>query len=682
MKKFAKLLSMVLAVAMVLTMFVGAFEYKDDAAIDEDKAEAVYAVYDWAVMQGNDKGEFNPKGLLTRDEMSKIMYALKEVGLDVASYYGGFLSVFTDAAKVPNWSKNYMGYAYIQNIFIGNDQKQINALGNLSYVQAAIVLLRAMGMENANNTYEVGDVKYNRYEGPKWFNNAVADGITNKLFEDLDISDFKANITREDVAVMIYNAVGEKNAHDFAIAQKANDIVVGTETKDKVDYFELADGTLYPIGDLKVADYIGKEVEFSMEDKEIVSTIKVVNSTSIDTTIGAIVIKDGELKVGSDVIVKKADLSKYSAYVFQNGAIDEENIEIGTEKNAAGTKTNLYGWLDVEANRTGFDFQNATVIVNSGKKIISIVYNPVVFVNTANVVVKPEVDGKVLTGKYQVALPDGVTVYVPELINELPNNTWLAVSLNGDTAEIVGFPKIVDISKLSATKKGSGVNAVYSFTVDGSTAINVADVASAFVYSKDYQNITDETLYNALAGTGKNILVFEDKIIGLDSQVSQDVSIAVVLDYVSSYSGGIEYVTMDAIVDGALTQLTAKADAITGLAVGKVYVIDYADADDGDVKKGDMTLTLDSNFSDGYAVKQFVTALGEITLNKASADRTVSLTGKTLIGYDVQTNTVFDVNNLVVIGDSAKLDGKNIYKGALSVAISQHAVIVLYDIGE
>ena len=45
-----------------------------------------------------------------------------------------------------------------------------------------------------------------------------------------------------------------------------------------------------------------------MEDKEIVSTIKVVNSTSIDTTIGAIVIKDGELKVGSDVIVKKADL--------------------------------------------------------------------------------------------------------------------------------------------------------------------------------------------------------------------------------------------------------------------------------------------------------------------------------------------------------------------------------------
>lgn len=681
MKKFAKLLSMVLAVAMVLTMFVGAFEYKDDAAIDEDKAEAVYAVYDWAVMQGNDKGEFNPKGLLTRDEMSKIMYALKEVGLDVASYYGGFLSVFTDAAKVPNWSKNYMGYAYIQNIFIGNDQKQINALGNLSYVQAAIVLLRAMGMENANNTYKVGDVEYNRYEGPKWFNNAVADGITNKLFEDLDISDFKANITREDVAVMIYNAVSTNKAK-FKVADKMNDIVVGTETKDKVDYFELADGTLYPIGDLKVADYIGKEVEFSMEDKEIVSTIKVVNSTSIDTTIGAIVIKDGELKVGSDVIVKKADLSKYSAYVFQNGAIDEENIEIGTEKNAAGTKTNLYGWLDVEANRTGFDFQNATVIVNSGKKIISIVYNPVVFVNTANVVVKPEVDGKVLTGKYQVTLPDGVTVYVPELINELPNNTWLAVSLNGDTAEIVGFPKIVDISKLSATKKGSSVNAVYSFTVDGSTAINVADVASAFVYSKDYQNITDETLYNALAGTGKNILVFEDKIIGLDSQVSQDVSIAVVLDYVSSYSGGIEYVTMDAIVDGALTQLTAKADAITGLAVGKVYVIDYADADDGDVKKGDMTLTLDSNFSDGYAVKQFVTALGEITLNKASADRTVSLTGKTLIGYDVQTNTVFDVNNLVVIGDSAKLDGKNIYKGALSVAISQHAVIVLYDIGE
>ncbi len=689
MKKFAKLLSMVLAVAMVLTMFVGAFEYKDDAAIDEDKAEAVYAVYDWAIMQGKELVDgtikFDPKGLLTRDEMSKIMYAMTEIGLDVESYYGGFLSVFSDAAKVPNWSKNYMGYAYIQNIFIGNDQKQINALGTLSYVQTAIVLLRAMQYEKFDDTYKVGDVEYGRYEGPKWFNNAVADGISAGLFKGLDISNFKADITREDVAVMIYNAVkSDKCVFDFSktLAQKSNDIVVGTETKDKVDYFKLADGTLYPIGDLKVADYIGKEVEFSLEDKEIVSTIKVVNSTSIDTTIGAITVSDDgkTLKIGDDKVVDgklvgEEAKDNYKAYVFQNGGIDSADIAIGNKDNLSKT---LFGWLNAEKTKTGFDFQTATVIVNSGKKIISIVYNPVVFANTKDIVVTAEVDESknVLTGKYYVML-GGKKVYVPELVNELPDNTWVAASLNGDTAEIVGFPKIVDISKLNATKKIVKGETVYSFTVNGSTAINVADVAAAFI--NNYPSVTDEALYNALAGTGKNILVFEDKIIGLDSQVSQDVSTAVILDYMSSYSGGIEYVTADAIVDGALTQLTVKADAINDLDVGNVYVIDYASEDDGNVKKGDMTLTKDVFVYQNKAIEQFVTALGSIKLDGVVGD--VDLADKTLIGFDVKAGTLFDASKLVVIGESAKLDGKNIYKGALTVSVSANVVIVLYTIG-
>lgn len=689
MKKFAKLLSMVLAVAMVLTMFVGAFEYKDDAAIDEDKAEAVYAVYDWAIMQGKELVDgtikFDPKGLLTRDEMSKIMYAMTEIGLDVESYYGGFLSVFSDAAKVPNWSKNYMGYAYIQNIFIGNDQKQINALGTLSYVQTAIVLLRAMQYEKFDDTYKVGDVEYGRYEGPKWFNNAVADGISAGLFKGLDISNFKADITREDVAVMIYNAVkSDKCVFDFSktLAQKSNDIVVGTETKDKVDYFKLADGTLYPIGDLKVADYIGKEVEFSLEDKEIVSTIKVVNSTSIDTTIGAITVSDDgkTLKIGDDKVVDgklvgEEAKDNYKAYVFQNGGIDSADIAIGNKDNLSKT---LFGWLNAEKTKTGFDFQTATVIVNSGKKIISIVYNPVVFANTKDIVVTAEVDESknVLTGKYYVML-GGKKVYVPELVNELPDNTWVAASLNGDTAEIVGFPKIVDISKLNATKKIVKGETVYSFTVNGSTAINVADVAAAFI--NNYPSVTDEALYNALAGTGKNILVFEDKIIGLDSQVSQDVSTAVILDYMSSYSGGIEYVTADAIVDGALTQLTVKADAINDLDVGNVYVIDYASEDDGNVKKGDMTLTKDAFVYQNKAIEQFVTALGSIKLDGVAGD--VDLADKTLIGFDVKAGTLFDASKLVVIGESAKLDGKNIYKGALTVSVSANVVIVLYTIG-
>ena len=131
MKKFAKLLAMVLAVSMVLTMFVGAFDYNDAAAIDEDKASAVEAVYSYGIMQGNNKGEFNPKANLTRDEMAKILFALKEAGLD-ASGKVIFSTFFDDADAIPDWSKGYIGYAFQNEILVGNANNEVNALGTLT----------------------------------------------------------------------------------------------------------------------------------------------------------------------------------------------------------------------------------------------------------------------------------------------------------------------------------------------------------------------------------------------------------------------------------------------------------------------------------------------------------------------------------------------------------------------
>lgn len=701
MKKFAKLLSMVLAVAMVLTMFAGAYEYDDNNAIDEDKLDAVYALYDYGVMQGNDKGEFNPKGYLTRDEMSKIMYALDKGGwTEPASYYGGFLSAFADEAKIPNWGRNYLGYAFMRGIFIGNDRNEINALSNLSYVEAAIVLLRALGVEDNwkeigdgvlinGGSYKVGDVTYSRYEGPKWFENAVIDGDVLGLFDGLDIENFKGSIIREDVAVMVNNAIEVAEANTFTLATKASGVVVGVGgTDDK--FLTLDDGALYPIGDLDVADYIGRNVEFAYsnkdkaddEDKELVSEIKIVNSTVYETTIDGVKFedKDTTLKIGEDKILDKTLQKDYdTAYIFSNGAFEREVIIADSTNNASRT---LVGWFNWEKEESNFGFQNVTVIVNSDAKAISVIYNPVVFANTSDLTIIAEVKDKVYTGKYYVTL-DGNNIYVPELLTELSANTWFAAILNGDTAELVGFPQIVDISKLSATKRSTPDGDVYSFSVDGETAINVADVAAAFPADNSFAGTSDAALYNSLAGDGKNIVVFENKIIALNTTASEAVSTAVVLDFSSTYSGGIEYVTIDAIVNGALDQLTVKADAISDtIAADNIYVIGYADEDNGDVKEGDMTLTADTYQLRDFTIKQFVTALGSITLNNSSGDRTVNLAGKTLIGYDVQTNTIFDANNLVVIGDDVKLDGKNIVKDALSVDISSNVVIVYYDIGD
>ena len=709
MKKFAKLLSMVLAVAMVLTMFVGAFEYKDDAAIDEDKAEAVSAVYDYGVMQGNDKGEFNPKGYLTRDEMSKIMYALAAGGWTTpASYYAGFLTAFADGASVPNWSKSYMGYAYISSIFIGNDQNKINALGNLSYVQAAIVLLRSMKVETADDTYKVGDVEYGRYEGPKWFNNAVGDGAQAGLFEGLDITDFKANITREDVAVMVYNAIesAAKKA-EFKLATPASGVVIGVGGTDD-EFFMLNDEnkTLYPIGDLNVWDYMGRNVEFNYsssksdasdkaddEKKEIVSAIKLADCTEIDTTIGAIVIKDGELKVGSDVIIKKADLADYRAYVFQNGDIDEENIKIGTEKNAAGTETNLYGWLDFEANRTGFDFQNVTFVVNTKAKIVSLIYNPVVFWKVDSSMIKEKIEKNQYTGEYYYDADsdsqfDEGDINVPAVVNTLPNGTWVAASLSGNTASVVGFPQTVDYSKINAVKTKDG----YAFTVNGETAVYAADTDALYFNAAQKPTMkTDAEFFAALVGSG-TALVYNNWIIAVELTATQgNTQYAYVVDYTASISGGKIVYTVDAIVNSALTQITVKADGLrdtngtsklTTLAQGDIFVISTSSEEKDGLEIGDTILTKQTKTA-ARKIAQFVTALNQITLG---TDTIVKIPNAVLIGIDVKAGTTFDPSQLVVIGEEATLAGKKIVKDSLTVEVvgsddEAKVIVVYYTIG-
>ena len=236
MKKFAKLLAMVLAVSMVLTMFVGAFDYVDAAAIDEDKAAAVKTVYEAGIMMGNNKGEFNAKANLTRDEMAKIMFALASYEQKADDVYSVYASVsFADYANIPAWSKSYVGFAAYEGIVVGDAKGNANALGTLSYVEAAIMLMRTLGLEGTyDHDADATTPEIDAFTGAKWYQNAVLVAYMEGLFDDLDIADYKAAITREDVAVMIANAMDHANAA-YATAYAINDTIVGTTKVENED---------------------------------------------------------------------------------------------------------------------------------------------------------------------------------------------------------------------------------------------------------------------------------------------------------------------------------------------------------------------------------------------------------------------------------------------------------------
>lgn len=643
MKKFARLLSMVLAVATVLTLCVGAFDYVDAADIDKSKVGAVNAVYDWGIMQGNNKGEFNPKGLLTRDEMSKIIYAMKEIGLDVGSYYGGFLTAaFVDAAKVPAWSKNYMGYAYIENIFVGNAKKEINALGNLSYVQATIVLLRAMGVEG---TYKANNTEYNLFEGPKWFMNAISYGAANKLFKGLDIADFNANITREDVAVMIYNAVSAKPAA-FQLAEKVEGVVIGTKQNDKkVDCFEFANGELYPIGDLKVADFMGKKVEFCVEpvepkaDRKVVSAIKSLDKGVVNTTVGAIDEKDGYYRADEKNFAKIADVK--TAYLFKNNTMKGAEVAIDVLK------------AELEAEKDGLGFE-AITLINNGDSI-SVIYNPVVFIDGKFVKsiggIKREVKDKKYTGKYYVSYK-GNDLYVP--MSKLDDNAWLAVSLNGDTVEVAGTLTTIDVADINASVKGGN----YTFTYKGEE-MTVVTAKNAVLGNVTMLSGNADMFAQIAGGSAKklNALVYGNLILGVSDKPAAPKPLgtyAYVLDVTTTASAGNTIYVVKALINAEIKTIIVKAAGVKGTpVVGNVYEYSLQPKDNEELglKKGDVVL------ANGTPVTLK-------SWDKKNFDAT-KLSDKVVVVYNKDLDTVIDATKLIAKDGVVTLEGEEIYEGAL-----------------
>ena len=71
-----KLLAMVLALVMTLSLAVSANAFKDDKSISDDYAEAVAVLNGMGVFKGYEDDSFKPEGNITRAEVATIIYRI------------------------------------------------------------------------------------------------------------------------------------------------------------------------------------------------------------------------------------------------------------------------------------------------------------------------------------------------------------------------------------------------------------------------------------------------------------------------------------------------------------------------------------------------------------------------------------------------------------------------------
>ena len=186
-----KLLALVLALVMSMSLVtISNAAFKDADKIDYD--EAVDVMNAVGVFVGDEKGNFNAKDNLTREQAAKII-AYLELGSKAAdALVGG--ATFTDVAS-SRWSAGFVGYCAQAGVVAGYDGK-FDPAGQLTALQFGKMLLVELGY----------DAKAAGMVGTDWAINTSKLLATTGLMNGIDGS-VNQVLTREKAAQMCLNAL-------------------------------------------------------------------------------------------------------------------------------------------------------------------------------------------------------------------------------------------------------------------------------------------------------------------------------------------------------------------------------------------------------------------------------------------------------------------------------------------
>ena len=187
-----KLLALVLALVMSMSLVtISNAAFKDADSIDYK--EAVDVMNAVGVFVGDEKGNFNAKENLTREQAAKII-AYLELGSKAAdAMVGG--NTFTDVAS-SRWSAGFIAYCAQAGIVSGVGDGKFDPAGQLTALQFGKMLLVELGY----------DAKAEKMVGTDWAINTSKLMATAKLMDGIDGS-VNQVLTREKAAQMTLNAI-------------------------------------------------------------------------------------------------------------------------------------------------------------------------------------------------------------------------------------------------------------------------------------------------------------------------------------------------------------------------------------------------------------------------------------------------------------------------------------------
>ena len=646
-----KLLALVLALVMSMSLVtISNAAFKDADKIEH--TEAVEVMNALGVINGMPDGSFAPAGNVTRAEMAKMITIIMLGDIDAAAFKG----TATDLTDINgHWAEGFIKYCYSQGVIAGRGDGTFAPNANVTAVEAAKMLLVAIGYN--------ADVQ--GYVGSQWSINIIRDAQLSKFFDKLSVTSNKV-LTRDEAAQMIWNAV-QATMIEKTSSVGRND---GSIRDSYAPYGKRADGSTVNLlsetfgakkqyGYLGTATYnddnknlytytIGRVAAFGAgeiatdDDGITVTTLKTANDYTAlfgqrvavvykdsktvygiysdakvlaTATVGAIKDEDGNaLDDATDSTIKMGDVKVKLATTVAGAKIYAANNSTALQSGSPAADSNLYTLTGVSK------YSKIAAIDNNddGKADVFVVYpvtaQKVTYVGTASITAGGQVyNYDKETGLYKNS---SIKYTFPKDIAKDDYVLVPAYGVSGVTRELTKVEKVS--GKVNATKSSSA---------------KIADVW----YDKNGNSVTLGDTYDVWTVEGYMAAV---KVV---SSASKDVALL--------------------IADENATTLN-KSQAKLMFADGKVEIVSVSKYDGTALASGEKAS--DSSHANGSLVLVTYKVLDDGTYDVKKVD------GSNKAGYDVYTGTGTSYTEASSSsGTPAKLNGSIIADDAVIMVVSK-----------
>ena len=198
MRNLKRALSLALAAIMLIGMMVvsaSAASYNNLTDKDEIvNKDAVSMLVSLGIIEGKPDGSYAPTENVDRAQMAKMLSVIMNKGVDNSALYQSVNSGLVDVNT--NWAKGHINYCYTTGIIAGRGNGKFDPSATVTALEAAKMLLVAVGYDPA----------IEGFEGADWAINVSVRADEQGIFEGFT-KDLSAPLNRDDAALLIYNAL-------------------------------------------------------------------------------------------------------------------------------------------------------------------------------------------------------------------------------------------------------------------------------------------------------------------------------------------------------------------------------------------------------------------------------------------------------------------------------------------